>query len=187
MTKKSIYYEDVFALYERNKNIYYDCKYNNNINKKCNTVFNEKCYCIEDQNVLPFTIGDTTVPCRLKYKCYINPNESCPICLECISHKSDAYLTSCGHSFHKKCITYFFERKQLIKYASVFRCPMCRTNLGYINCSERYNYNNQNGLDYLENFWLLNDYMICEVCEKSGHYKGMNRNCETCIKYRKFG
>lgn len=178
--------EDVFALYERNRNIYNDC---NRLGreKECKYRYNEKCYCMEVQNVLPFTIGDAFVPCSIKRKCYINPNESCPICLECISHKQDAFLTSCGHSFHKKCILYFYEQKQILKYGSLLKCPMCRTNVGILNFGERYNYQMSNAIDRLENFWLLSDYIPGIVCRKSGHYLGFDKNCNSCMNFRKYG
>ena len=54
MTEKSICIEDVFPLYERNRNIYHDCNLLGRENS-CKYRYNEKCYCMEaTQEVLPF-------------------------------------------------------------------------------------------------------------------------------------
>lgn len=45
----------------------------------------------------------------MRVKCYINPQEDCSICLEKICNKSDAYLTNCGHAFHKSCLFKTYE------------------------------------------------------------------------------
>lgn len=69
-----------------------------------------------------YKIGDTEVPCSLSRRTYISPMQECSICLEPIQGRRHAYLTSCGHGFHKRCI-----------YAmSVYRfcCPICRSRCG---------------------------------------------------------
>ena len=49
-------------------------------------------------------------------------DDSCPICLECISLHKNTSTTNCGHCFHTTC---------LLKNCSMngFICPMCRTNM----------------------------------------------------------
>ncbi len=44
--------------------------------------------------------------------------ETCPVCIEDISVKQ-LHTTSCGHSFHKPCISTWFETSD--------ECPICRT------------------------------------------------------------
>jgi len=174
--------EDVFYLYERNSRHY------NNIDDEGNE------YSIQD--VLPFTIGDQDSPCNIKIKCYIRPCEDCPICYECIESKTKAFITCCGHTYHKKCIFKYLENKWLsTKYTSVARCPICRCSLGHPQFIQRYrssyfsyNYSDNNGLDKLEDFWLSNEYKLPNFCTSNyNHYLGMNNNCDYCKTYREKG
>jgi hypothetical protein len=179
--------EDVFSLYERNFSIYYDCNKNNKIDT-CPNMWKGFCYCFCSQPLLPNTIGNTGVLCNVKRKCYIKPGEECPICMDPITTKSTAYLTTCGHSFHKLCIFKCMEKKWTDKYGSCFHCPMCRTNLGMDihDINERYNYGSIkcNNLDLLENFWLKKDFTIAYICRnKFDHYLGMKRGCQKCENY----
>lgn len=188
--------DDVFCLYERNSSWYHNC---NNFNKmtECPTSWVNKCECYLKQPVKPVTIGDQTVKCNFKRKIYIIPNQECSICLEPIVTKSNAYLTSCGHGFHKSCIYKAFETKMLKKYASQFKCPECRTKLGYDldNLNDRYNTNNDNDndnnkftLDDLENFWIRKDYNLPQLCSTNWkHYIGFNVGCSVCLHYIKNG
>ena len=97
--------EDVFYLYERNSRYYYDCNLRNSI-QHCSDCLNNECYCHLKQEVKPFTIGDQDVPCNFERRCYIKPGEECPICFDKIMTKSTAFISNCGHSFHKKCISF---------------------------------------------------------------------------------
>ena len=181
---------DAFCLYERNRYWYHNC---NNLNKmsECTTSFNKKCYCYLKCPVKPATIGDQDDNCDLKRKMYIVPTQECSICLEQIVRKSDAYLTSCGHGFHKGCIYKAFETKMKHKYASQFKCPECRTKIGndLDNLNDRYNTNKQRfTLDDLENFWIRKDYSLPQFCSAGWkHYIGFNMNCSTCLRYIKYG
>ena len=180
--------EDIFYLYERNSTHYSNCSKNG---KKdvCPTYNFDECFCCFSEPVNPITIGCSSVPCSLKRKCYIKQYEECPICMEKISRKCDAYLTSCGHSFHKQCIFKTAEEKWIKKYASQIRCPICRTSLGIDihNINSRYN-SIPGSLDDLENFWIRKDYIIPEICDTHwNHYLGLNKNCNTCLEYRKKG
>lgn len=135
--------------------------------------------------ILPIKMGNDEMHPRLNTKMYIKPFENCPICYDDIIRKSDAYLSVCGHGFHKKCIFKAYEAKQLGKKCSVFRCPCCRTSLGtdVEEINEKYNLFNDemNGLDVLENFWIKKDYTMPLIC--NNHYLGMNKNCPNCKKY----
>lgn len=175
--------EDVFWLYERNKNI----EYNNCIKlcKPCPNLFGDECCCDSLDPILPITIGEQSTKCRLKVKTYIKFGEECPICFESIEHKKNAYLTGCGHSFHRKCLFKTIQAKWEIKPFSTIKCPMCRCALGYPEMFERYKYDyNNNFLDRLEDFWLCKEFRMPEFCYSGKHYLGMKKNCRRCINYR---
>jgi Ring finger domain len=188
--------EEVFKLYERNSNYYYDCRRNYEIDK-CTEWWNDKCYCYLQQNVMPFTIGNQCSPCELKCKIYIKPGEECPICYEKILNKSTAFITECGHNFHKLCLFKYMESKwQSSTYLSVARCPICRNSLGDPPFAQRYRSNyfeftnviDDNNLDKLEDFWLTKDLRLPKYCSNTfNHYLGMNDNCYICKCYRSTG
>lgn len=180
--------EDVFSLYERNFDFYFDCNKTGKIDT-CPTSWKGYCYCFYSQPLLPITIGNTGICCNIKRKCYIKPGEECPICMDPIITKSTAYLTSCGHSFHKLCIFKSMEKKWSEKYGSNFNCPMCRTNLGMDihDINERYNFNieqHRSHLDNLENFWFKKEFTIAYICRNNfDHYLGMKKGCKKCDDY----
>ena len=180
--------EDVFYLYERNHLDYLNCLKNGKMDT-CPTKWLNKCYCCMDVVIVPLTIGDQTVPCRLKTKCYIKPGEECPICFDQIMSKKDAYLTNCGHSFHRSCLFKTYESKYNKKPCANFHCPMCRARLGHFMFYTKYNIKKEMSLlDYLENFWLTKDYEIPIYCSnKYNHYLGMNQHCKKCKLFCKKG
>lgn len=182
--------EDVFYLYERNSLYYHDCNSKNNMNP--NYYSNSDCCCNLRKEVLPFTIGDQTTPCNFKVKCYIKPGDECPICYEPILMKSSAFITSCGHHFHKKCIFKYMETKwEISSYISSVKCPMCRSSLGHPDFVQRYrssyftyNYDDEDHLDKLEDFWISKNYKIPVYCNnKYNHYLGFNKSCLICKIY----
>lgn len=173
--------EDIFWLYERNNSIYSDCI---QLKKDCPELIDGVCYCSEYDIVKPITIGDTYVPCRFKVKSYIKIGEECPICLDPIIHKINAYLTGCGHSFHRKCLFKVFETKWKNKPHTSLRCPMCRASQGFPDILTRYTANyDDNGLDFLENFWITKDLNMGAFCYRN-HYIGMKKDCNRCLRYR---
>jgi hypothetical protein len=183
--------EDVFSLYERNSSYYNNCKLSGKI---CpNDGFNGECYCqMEKEPVLPITIGDQCVPCDIKRKVYIKQGEECSICLDSIFQKNNAYLTSCGHSFHKLCLFKAFEAKAAT--TASFACPLCRARLGYPEFYCRYtsvfksnNFSKPNHLDNLEEFWLSINFQLLQMCNNGSHPIGMKSTCKKCIRYRKTG
>ncbi len=187
--------EDVFYLYERNSRVYHDCKKNKKLNE-CDEYFDNDCYCHLNQDVKPLTIGDQYAPCNLKVKCYIKPGDECPICYEPIMTKKSAFITNCGHHYHKKCIHKYMETKWLsTAYVSVARCPMCRCSLGHPDIMHRYRssyfdacYNDDNGLDKLEDFWVTKDYRLPSFCSNGyDHYLGNNKICLVCKAFREKG
>lgn len=153
--------EEVFTLYEKNSGI--------------------------SEPIIPIRIGDSSVRCRFKTKCYIRPGEECPICFEQIKLKKDAYLTGCGHSFHRECLLKTFDTKWKQKLFCTLKCPMCRSNLGFPELLERYPYNTPiNHLDQLENFWFTLEFLLPHFCtniKPDVHYLGMNKTCKKCKIY----
>lgn len=191
--------EDVFYLYERNSRYYHDCKFKNSI-EKCEDYSKNECCCSMKQKVMPFTIGDQYGEPNLKIKCYIKPGDECPICYEPILTKLSAFITSCGHQYHKKCLFKYMETKWLsTSYISTVKCPMCRSSLGHPEFEKRYHdsyfiyyvYNNnryKNGLDQLEDFWLTKDYKLPIFCSnRYDHYLATDKNCFICKSYREKG
>ena len=150
-------------------------------------IYEHKNIDIDNQIVLPTIIGDIEVPCHFKRKTYIVPGQECPICMESILRKADAYLTSCGHGFHKKCIFNAFHTKIEDDCFGLFQCPMCRSKMGDVCIQGKYNVNSNEFtiLDELENYWLQKDFTMCVLCNSDyEHYQGMKLECESCIKYR---
>lgn len=179
--------EDVFYLYERNKNKEYnDCI---KLCKPCPTLFGNSCCCDPLDPVLPITIGNQEDLCRFHVKIYIKFGEECPICYETIKHKKNAYLTGCGHHFHRDCLFKVITTKWETKPFSILKCPMCRTSLGYPDMFERYVYsfNKNNLLDRLEDFWISKDFILPTFCHSGKHYLGMKNDCKKCINYRNNG
>lgn len=184
--------EDIFYLYERNSRYYYDCKFKESEEDKCDS----ECYCYCEQKVIPFTIGDQDTPCKLNIRCYIKPGQECPICYDPIMTKQSAFITNCGHSYHKKCLFKCIESKwSTTKYISPARCPICRCSLGHPDFIRRYrsnyfdlNYKDDNELDKLEDFWISSDFVLPSFCSNGyDHYLGCDKLCFMCRSYRKNG
>jgi hypothetical protein len=184
--------EDVFYLYERNSRYYHDCTKI----EECEDSYNNECYCHLKQHVIPLTIGDQYSRCNLKIKCYVKSGEECPICYDTIITKTSAFITNCGHAFHKKCLFKYMETKWLsTSYTCTARCPMCRCSLGHPEFNQRYrssyfscSYKNDNGLDKLEDFWLTKDYALPSFCSnRYDHYLGTKKICFICKSYREKG
>lgn len=141
----------------------------------------------EDNPVKPIHIGHyfPQIPITMNGRYYIVPGHECPICMDPIIRKSDAFLTACGHAFHKICIFNAYTQKMFENNYTNFTCPICRSKLGndieYIN--ERYRENNGNGLDILENFWIKQPFILPTLCpfkqaiESHHHPIGLNSTC----------
>ena len=127
-----------------------------------------------------------TIEENLRTKHYIRIGEECPICYEAIIHKKTAFLTSCGHAFHYKCIMDCDFHHSLTTNCNNkmdMKCPMCRQNMGYYpELKNKYLFGS-NKLDRLEN---QNDTLqftnpkICYTCNK---IKGFNKSCIGCQRY----
>jgi hypothetical protein len=123
---------------------------------------------------------------NLKIKHYIKIGDDCPICLEPIFHKSNAYLTPCGHSFHVECIHNHFVQLWLSDSGGGL-CPMCRQDIGLYEHSKMIYFNSSDGLDKLEDFWNIINFKLPAPCNDWTHYRGFDKNCIDCIEYRKTG
>lgn len=58
---------------------------------------------------------------------YVPVGATCPICLEGITRRKDAFFTDCGHGFHRQCIGAW-----TCKSGDPF-CPVCRYSVGYLD------------------------------------------------------
>lgn len=186
--------EDVFWLYERNSKIYLDCSNNNNDNDNqldtCPSKIHNKCLCYLNYPVYPQVIGDQSLKCSFSRKTYIKFGEECSICLEKIIYKSNAFLSDCGHAFHKSCIFKLFDSVKNNMYNKGTNCALCRRRImiyGLDEIKNRYKYA-PGTLDELENFWLSITFNVPDLCYYgANHYLGFDKNCEKCINYRKTG
>ena len=66
---------------------------------------------------------------------------------------------------------------------------MCRSNLGYPEMFERYNYiyDKNTSLDRLEDYWISKEFRMASFCSFGKHYLGMKKKCSNCINYRNTG
>jgi len=181
--------EDVFYLYERTSRYYHSCA-------KTKTDCQSECYCHLQQTVIPSAIGDPFIPCNLQRKCYIKPGEMCSICLDPIIKKSNAFITWCGHPFHKKCLFMYMQSKwSSINPMHPVKCPMCRRMLGHPIFSQRYRssyfnvwHKDDNELDKLEDYELCGEYATPVYCGNGyDHYLLTKSDCESCQLYREKG
>jgi len=178
-----MYEEDVFSLYERNRNHY------NNYCLSCDDKKNT-CPCVSRLTLYPICVGEQEIPCRFRVKNYVKVGDECSICYDPIVHKINTYLTGCGHSFHRKCLADVFIAKWKNKAFSQMKCPLCRCGLGCPDLFQRYDYITGNTLDMLENFWLSKEFLLPEFCSNStqySHFLGVKKDCPDCLRYRDTG
>lgn len=182
---KSIREEDIYSINERTRNVYVEC-----FTKE---ICERECECFNNQIIIPLSIGNNNFKRKLNNKMYISEKDNCAICVGKMDKKKEAYLTDCGHCFHKKCLTEYIEHQNKTTNKNI-KCPICRSNLGYPEIYKKYNMYNEetNGLDLLENFnYEVINYDLIHLC-KSGnkypkHYLGINKECKECLRYRKNG
>jgi hypothetical protein len=106
--------------------------------------------------------------------------------------KKNAYLTGCGHAFHRSCLFRTLESSWREKLFTILKCPLCRCKLGVPLLLERYTVEDKqpNHLDVIENFWLTKDFLLPHFCtntKRKNHYLGMHRSCDRCKEYREKG
>lgn len=103
-------------------------------------------------------------------------DDECAVCLNNISSVSSAWITWCGHVFHKQCL-----RRWCYTTQCCGPCPMCRKEMGPLEFLD--------GIEYviypkIENFCdLLEEVpnMIHHFCYDCGSVMGMNPDqCPPC-------
>jgi len=115
-------------------------------------------------------------------KFYYRLGEECSICLESIYSERTGWKTNCGHIFHKQCLRNAFINDNE-------DCPLCRGFLGNIEFIDGIRYSTNEScsekkfLDILEEL----EYMIPISCNECDVDLGMNKECKTCLQYRKYG
>ena len=204
MKVKSLDDLSIWWLHERTSRDYYTCKDLTTCpSKVIEDDGKEECNCHYKQVVVPQDIGEWWQPVKLEGRSYIPIGAKCPICLSSIIHKRDAWITHCGHSFHRNCLMKSYEiymnNPKIEKYTNVMPCPCCRSDLPTCCCGYnlgRYHSiygERRNELDYLENFELLSDMIIpieCYKCSKKhkcAKYIGMSNDCKECKEYQEKG
>lgn len=208
---KSVTLEDVYYVHERNILFYHDCIKNKRYST-CPTKNIGLCLCKENCPIYPNKIcNEYTISqkqCK-KEKIYIRFGEECPICFEPIYFRNSAFLTPCGHAFHKKCLHNAHTTRLLIcdnSSEDKLYCPMCRhdvpTELFYnpmkynINKLPIEKINGKKNCDFIKNtnFCLVADNLfenidLCspELCfrNKKKHYLGMDKTCKVCLNFHK--
>ncbi len=139
---------------------------------------------------------------------HIKPGDECSICLEGIVTPANAYITGCGHVFHKTCLCRHVQVPTMQA-----TCTMCRRGLELlyepyyqryaaasdntadlsvstaIDTSASAPEEKENYLDKLEDFWQ-GIHIICpDVCSYGyDHYLGMQqKRCHGCKWYCETG
>ena len=118
-----------------------------------------------------------------KDKLYIKIMDECPICLESIASKKNAYLTNCGHAFHKTCI------HELVFNNVNASCPVCRNihGIGPVNLfsDDYHRYKNKN-----DDYEFYGEFKYPRYCTECWKIEGSNNNncliCNQCNNF-KFG
>lgn len=182
----------IWSLHERNSSVYFRCK---DISKCPTTEEGKECLCIRNQIVCPIEIGHTWTPICLETCAYIPYGASCPICLSSISQKKNAWITHCGHAFHRTCLIQsynsYMNNPNIEHYGNVMPCPMCRADLPTYCCGfeiQRYQGSFPgNGLDRLEDYEHVKEIKEPLECWSCCKYLGMNKSCNACIDYCKNG
>lgn len=70
----------------------------------------------------PFIVEKKGDMCRFHQSC-----KTCPVCLELIVSKKNEYITTCGHSYHKKCRDKYESKthKTNKNYRRTWKCHVC--------------------------------------------------------------
>lgn len=187
---------NIWSLHQRNGSYYYNCF--NHGNKECRRITHKDdeveeeiaddsgyCMCHSNQAWAPLEIGFKYFRPTLACKTYIRPGEECAICTEPVLYRSDAYLTLCGHSFHRSCTANWVDKCTDIQPG----CPLCRD---IIPCGEQESTCVSNaastGLDRLEDFWWnihTRSVQLCSSSRDPQHPLGTNKYCVGCVVYRR--
>jgi hypothetical protein len=124
-------------------------------------------------------------------KNYIKFGEECSICYEKILTKNNCILTTCHHGFHKSCLTKNICLNYLNNEYNCYNCPICRDRIkdDIMNNIDNYftleysEFNSDNYLYNLDNFWNDFESIIPIKCNGCDEYLGTNKNCTECNMY----
>jgi hypothetical protein len=211
---KSVALEDVFYVHERNRFIYYDCNKKKTVDKCPTKKLLGICICKQNCPVYPDTICEEYDMCftcnshsdNISKKMYIKFGEECPICFEGIYFRKNAFLTPCGHAFHKKCLHKAHVSKLISNvsfHEEKLSCPMCRYNVStdlFYNPSKYYVYkksieninvsNNKNIINSMDFFATIDNLFenielncptLCVGSQR--HFLGTKKTCEICKEF----
>lgn len=144
----------------------------------------EDVYCLNNKQFN--NIGCSIRKYSLNNKCYINPYTAiCPICLMLINKYNNAYLTECGHAYHKTCIMTALEYSCKSLLHIRLNCSLCRKNLDVISIEESVQmFDINNVLDEVDNFWLTIQYNMRDICiastKTNRHFYACDKMCKIC-------
>ena len=172
--------DDVFYCHEIKRNDHIDapCSINIGVNYIEKLMIEYDVFQHTDRRTVKRVEVFKSVQENLRVKRYIKKGEECPICLEGIFQKKNAFLTECGHCFHATC----FQTAMFKGPGKIPRCAMCR-GIVYPPNKNRYPFS-RNGLDILEDFWANIDMNVPELCmSRKKHWAGMDKTCNLCKKY----
>ncbi len=213
---RSVTLDDIFYVHERNRLFYYDCNKQKNIDKCPSKKLLGKCICTQNCPVNPNVICeeyDICLKCNphshnISKKMYIKMGEECPICFEGIYFRKNAFLTPCGHVFHKTCLhnSHISNLISKIKICEEsLACPICRFNIPtehFYNPIKYFIYKKRieeidttNNAEIIKNinFVITLDNLLenleynypalCIFSNNKRHFLGMNKNCAVCLKF----
>lgn len=121
---------------------------------------------------------------NMKIKHYIKIGDICPICMDEIWTIRDAFLTECGHGFHVSCMNNYCDKEK----PENLSCPMCRCDIEFPDSLLINKYYTTNFIDKLDDLWMNIHLIVPVKCfDTPNHYRGMNRYCKGCKKYREEG
>ena len=122
-------------------------------------------------------------------KYYLKYGEECTICLDKIITKTTAYITECGHKYHKKCVLDYMKIEWMSKnYTGLISCPMCRKSVSDDHLND--NYYSSDALRILDyvSLDIIPQYKLPQFCSnRYDHYLGLNKKCKCCEYFREKG
>jgi hypothetical protein len=127
---------------------------------------------------------------NLRVKQYIRWGEECPICMDPITTKKNAYLTECGHAYHKTCMSHMmhhdYHTDNLNETRRCGLCAVCRQCIDS-DCTDFWDYTGSymwdktgNGLDLLHHFEENAHVTNLELCDIGTdiHYRWLKQGCD---------
>ncbi len=143
-----------------------------------------ECFCHRECVLHRHQIADIWVPPFPEIRQYIRIGEECPICYEGIFTQTNAFLTLCGHAFHRLCLMQSHQTASLELGRDLFLCPLCREDQpGIFGEPLRFK-------DKMANYEMYSEFYFANECSDldfDTNLVGMNSKCKSCLKYRETG